>query len=328
MPHPRPAESRVHGRRDAAAAIESTDGRAVLRWRLMFAPRHRIGALLAALCLALLGATSAFARAPGPVTSKGAFKLVTYNIAGLPEGISRSRPRTNIPLIAPLLADYDIALVQEDFAYQSLLRAGVPHRHQSRPYVRRIGFDVGDGLSRFAHTSFTDPVRYAWSQCHGYFDSGSDCLARKGFSFARHQLTNDVEVDIYNVHFDAGWSANDSATRRSQVEQLVQVIGERSKARPVIVAGDTNMFGQDSSLLEQLKSGAELRDSCRTLSCAQPGRIDRVLYRSSDTLQLRPKSWGIDGRFVDARRQPLSDHLAVAVAFEWALRESQLLASP
>src|SRR5690606_11829337 len=126
-PHPRPAEARVHSRREAAAAIESTDRRAVLRWRLMLAPRHRIGALLVALCLALLGATSAFARAPGPITSKGAFKLVTYNIAGFPEGISRSRPRTNIPLIAPLLADYDIALVQEDFAYQSLLRAGVPH---------------------------------------------------------------------------------------------------------------------------------------------------------------------------------------------------------
>lgn len=277
------------------------------------------------LCLATLQlfASGAWARVPS-VGVSGKFSLVTYNIAGLPAGISRSRPRTNIPLIAPLLADYDIALVQEDFAYQTVLRAGVTQRYHSPAYPTRLGFDFGDGLSRFAHTPFSEPLRFAWEHCHGYLDYGSDCLAPKGFSFARHQLTNDVELDIYNVHFDAGWSESDSAARRGQVAQLGQAIAEHSKRRAVIVAGDTNMFARDSSLLQQLKQRANLSDSCRFVGCSQPGRIDRVLFRSSESLHLQPTSWKTDARFVDSKRQPLSDHLAVAVEFSWRARAAGL----
>ena len=49
------------------------------------------------------------------------FLLLTYNVAGLPEGISSSHPRTNIPQISPMLNEFGIVLVQEDFSYHDLL---------------------------------------------------------------------------------------------------------------------------------------------------------------------------------------------------------------
>jgi hypothetical protein len=45
----------------------------------------------------------------------GDFLALTYNVAGLPEGISGSHPETNTPLIGPLLNAYDLVLMQESW---------------------------------------------------------------------------------------------------------------------------------------------------------------------------------------------------------------------
>ena len=55
------------------------------------------------------------------------FSVLTYNVAGLPAGISSSEPDINTPLISPLLNDYDIALVQEDFVYHRDLARDAEH---------------------------------------------------------------------------------------------------------------------------------------------------------------------------------------------------------
>src|SRR5690349_21383843 len=48
------------------------------------------------------------AAGPDPI---GRFTLLTYNVAGLPQLVSPSSPRLNVPLVSPLLNHYDIALV-------------------------------------------------------------------------------------------------------------------------------------------------------------------------------------------------------------------------
>ncbi|HNC65195.1 MAG TPA: hypothetical protein PK075_11140 [Chitinophagales bacterium] len=41
---------------------------------------------------------------------------MTYNVAGLPEGINSDQfPSRHIPLISPLLNNFDVVNVQEDF---------------------------------------------------------------------------------------------------------------------------------------------------------------------------------------------------------------------
>ena len=50
------------------------------------------------------------------VVQSGSFTALTYNVAGLPEGISGSNPETNMQMISPLLNAYDLVLIQEDFS--------------------------------------------------------------------------------------------------------------------------------------------------------------------------------------------------------------------
>jgi endonuclease/exonuclease/phosphatase family metal-dependent hydrolase len=113
----------------------------------------------------------------------------------------------------------------------------------------------------------------------------------------------------------------------AQVAQLAEAIRRGSPGNAVIVAGDTNMRQRDRALLAQLLAEAELADACATLRCPEPSRVDRVLYRSSTELRLEPKAWRIDRSFVDARGEPLSDHLAVAVSFEWQERAGASVAA-
>jgi endonuclease/exonuclease/phosphatase family metal-dependent hydrolase len=258
------------------------------------------------------------AAAPLPFShSGGSFELLTYNVAGLPEGISGSRPLANLPRIGELLNRYDIALVQEDFAYPLELRRGIRHPHASAPFVRAGRLDFGDGLSQFSRLPFRALRREAWSSCHGLIDSFFDCLTPKGFSASRQSLAPDVFVDVYNLHMDAGWSAQDRAARDDQVDQLISAIQQASSGQAVIVGGDTNILRRERSLLERLLTRTGLTDACTETRCPEPWRIDRVLYRGSSELGLSPRRWRIASEFVDAARRPLSDHLAVAVQFDW-----------
>lgn len=245
------------------------------------------------------------------------FELVTYNVAGLPEGISRSRPLANLPLIGELLSRYDIAVVQEDFAYPLELRRRLRHPHGSAPFVRGQRLDFGDGLSHFARQPFGIFRREAWASCNGIIDAFFDCLTPKGFTVARQFLAPGVSVDIYNLHMDAGWTPDDALARERQIEQLVSAIQRGSRGEAVIVAGDTNIPRREQRLLRHLMAEASLDDACEATRCPEPWRIDRVLYRGSRELRLRPTRWRLGQEFVDERGRPLSDHPAVVVAFEW-----------
>jgi endonuclease/exonuclease/phosphatase family metal-dependent hydrolase len=281
--------------------------------------RGGFGALVA--LLVWVGVLAKAAQAPAaPLSfsdSRGSFELVTYNVAGLPEGISRSRPRTNLPRIGELLNGFDIALVQEDFAYPLELRRMIRHRHASAAFERGARLDFGDGLSLFSRLPFTDFRRQPWSSCNGIIDSFFDCLTPKGYTLAHQELAPDVFVHIYNLHMDAGGSMDDRSAREQQVEQLIAAIAGESPGRAVIVGGDTNLFGQDHPLLRRLLRETGLSDACTTTRCPEPGRVDRVLYRGSAELELTPRRWRIASEFVDQARRPLSDHLAVAVEFVW-----------
>ena len=248
--------------------------------------------------------------------AEGHLKVLTYNVAGLPDGFMTAHPSVNMPRIGALLGRYDLALIQEDFAYGALLRERVSLPFQSPTFVRAGRLHFGDGLSQFAAFAFTAVQREPWRACHGVVDSYFDCLTPKGFASTRQQLAEGVEIDVYNVHLDAGPSLADQRAREAQIDQLLEAIAQRSAARPLLLAGDTNLRSQPE-LLAHFAHASGLSDACEALHCPDPRRIDRVFYRSSPSLTLRPRKWSIDRRFVDARNQPLSDHLAVAVEFDW-----------
>src|SRR3712207_4191410 len=90
-------------------------------------------------------------REPSTVApQRGTLTVATYNVAGLPEGLSLVHPVRNLPLIGAALDRYDVALVQEDYAYPALLRSRVRLPHASPGFERGDALHFGDGLSQFA----------------------------------------------------------------------------------------------------------------------------------------------------------------------------------
>lgn len=269
--------------------------------------------LTCALFCMLLGLGPAQASA-FDTAATGHVKLLTYNVAGLPEGLSQSHPIVNLPQISKLLNRYDVVLVQEDFSYPALLRRSISHAFVSPPSTQP---GLGDGLSEFSRLRFADFQRETWTACYGFIDSYNDCLAPKGFSYARHEFAPGAFVDIYDVHLDAGGGPGDRKARENQIAQLTRAIAQHSAGQAVIVGGDTNIRRGQSDLLQRFESDTGLTDACAAAHCAEPARIDRFFFRSSHALILTAKSVVIDGHFVDARGQALSDHFAVAAEFDW-----------
>lgn len=274
-----------------------------------------------------------------PAVVSGDFLALSYNVAGLPEGISGSNPSVNTPLIAPLLNGYDLVLMQETWktpdpnplaptrVYHEILEAGSLHPFKSASAPLPLGTDpfrpsafVSDGLNTFSRFPFGPMIRQPWALCH---NSAADCLALKGFSMARTTFAPGVVVDVYDLHMEAGGDPEDDAIRDADVTQLSNFIQANSAGRPVIVGGDFNLHTDsepDGTQFNRLLSETGLVDVCAALACPSPGRIDKFLFRSSDRVTLAPQSWHFETEvFERFDGQPLSDHDALAVRFGWTV---------
>jgi endonuclease/exonuclease/phosphatase family metal-dependent hydrolase len=250
--------------------------------------------------------------------ARGTIEVLSYNVAGLPDLLSGSSPAVNTPQISPLLNAYDLVLVQEDFSYHAALARDALHPHQSVPQSGQTRL-MNDGLNRFSIHPFTPVQREIWATCHGIWAAANDCLAAKGFSFARHTLAPNVEIDVYNLHADAGGAQGDITARQQQMEQLKNFILLTSADRALVVAGDFNLHGfapDDEPIFAGLLLAIGLEDSCRAIACGQE-RIDRVLFRSGREVLLQPLAWRLADEFVDPGGASLSDHEAIHVRLAW-----------
>lgn len=270
-------------------------------------------------------------------TQSGDFLALTYNVAGLPEGISGSHPEVNTPLIGPLLNGYDLVLVQESWltpdpnplaplrTYHEILAALANHPYASEPLPapmnqnpERPSAIVSDGLNRFSQFPFGAVIRQRWFGCD---NSAADCLSLKGFSVARTELANGVCVDIYNLHGEAGDTENDRDLKDANTRALVTFMQSFSSGRAVIVGGDFNMRlrrERDAANLAFLTDETGLSDACIDVGVVDENEIDKFFYRSNDSITLRPLSCRFETDiFVDPDGQPLSDHDPLAVRFEW-----------
>jgi endonuclease/exonuclease/phosphatase family metal-dependent hydrolase len=308
--------------------------------------------LLAAACSADPGATSATttttvatpASTPASTTSSLSttgteapisveFELMTYNVAGLPTGLSKSEPAINTPIIGPRLNDYDIVLVQESWLtaegaseelrnFHEILLDLADHEYESVPVPQPLGSDprrpsalASDGLNRFSVYPFEPVEHIAWTTC-GL--ASADCFALKGFSVATVTFADGVEAEVYNLHMDAG--REDFAVRAENVAELIADIETRAAGKAVIVAGDFNLHldrDPDAAQFAEVLAATGLTDVCTELGCDEPNLIDRVLYRPGDIVTIAPLEWRNDGAaFTRDDGEPLSDHDPIVVRFE------------
>lgn len=264
-------------------------------------------------------------------------ELLTYNVAGLPDLLSGSEPATNTPLIGPRLNDYDIVLVQESWltpadtpddqrTYHGILVELADHEFESESLPAPLGTDperpsaaLSDGLNRFSDFPFTPVERHRWTTCG---EASADCLSLKGFSVATTTLADGIEVDIYNLHLDAGRA--DFEIRADNVAELTAHILEHAEGRAVIVAGDFNLHldrDPDADQFASLLADTGLSDVCTELGCDDPNRIDKVLFRSGDGVDITPLEWRNDAdAFTRDDGEPLSDHDPVVARLRFEAR--------
>jgi len=297
----------------------------------------RLAPAVALACLAI-----ACGNGHGTAPASDSFLALTYNVAGLPEGLSKSDPAFNMPLISPLLNGYDLVLVQEDWktpdpnplaplrVYHELLEVDAKHPYQSKPLALPLGTNaerpgalVSDGLNRFSQFPFGEITRQRWFGCD---DSAADCLSLKGFSVARTEFAPGVCVDVYNLHGEAGNTEHDLELKDMNIRDLIAFIETFSAGRAVIVGGDFNMKirrERDAANLARLSAETGVDDACIALGIVDDGEIDKFFFRSNDSMTLVPTSCRFETDvFVRPDGGPLSDHDALAVRFQWNARPS------
>ncbi|KUN89762.1 endonuclease [Streptomyces bungoensis] len=294
------------------------------------------------LTLAGLSASAGTAEA----ADSGSFSVLTYNVAGLPEGLSSSHPAADTPLISPRLSGYDIVNVQEDFNYHAALYAGDDHPYRT---ATSGGAGIGDGLNTLSTYPLDDFERVKWNDC-----TGTNCLTPKGFTLARVRLAEGVYVDLYNAHPNADDTADALAARRANIAQLSAFIQANSAGNAVIVMGDTNTRytrtgdnirtlvdgnGLTDAWVRLVKGGTPPAQGADPLMCPESAPpndcevVDKVLYRGSPLVSLTATRYNDEwARFLDPAGQNLSDHFPHTVDFTYTvspkLRASDFFGGP
>ncbi len=254
---------------------------------------------------------------------EGTFTALTYNVAGLPEGINADQhPVANTPLISPRLNNYDLVNVQEDFYYHDVLIKDNHHKYKTKYFALEGG--LGDGLNMFSDFLILNFMRTGWDDCHG-----TDCLTPKGFTYSRVKLTPKAYIDVYDLHCNAGSDSADLAARRANIIQLCKYIKFRSKDHAVIIMGDTNCrytregdnirellaLGFKDSWIELEKGGVLPEQNGVTLADEV---VDKIFYRSNSSISLTALEYDVPGdAFLDGNGEWLSDHRPVFTKFKF-----------
>lgn len=315
----------------------------------------RTVAAVAAVGLALVACTPGGGGGGGGEGASGSLSVLSYNVAGLPQEISNENPSEHLPLISPLLNDYDVVMTQEDFDwwtpllddldfvnYHTRLRADATHEFRSgrHPGPEAAGLDpatrptlnVGDGLGFLSRFAITEAERIAWTGCFGGFDTSdggaADCLAMKGFARTVLTLADGVEVDVYTLHGEAGGTAEDQGLQVDDYDQLAAYIETHSDGRAVILGGDTNLHiddhpdgsnGADAAIWEAFLDRTGLTDTCTAaVDCTEAGAIDKIAIRDGGGVALEATSHAFPRqRFRDPAGEDLSDHPPLVVDIAW-----------
>ncbi|HUQ59916.1 jacalin-like lectin [Lentzea sp.] len=276
---------------------------------------------------------TATATAVAAPPSTGTFSVLSYNVAGLPEGLSSGNPRVNTPVIGQRIRPYDVVHVQEDFNYHASLYANDTHPFRT---PTSGGVPFGDGLNTLASYPYSDFVRDKWDRCNG-----TDCLTPKGFSFSRVRLAEGVLVDFYNVHSNAGSTEPDLAARRANTAELSRFIAANSAGNAVVVAGDTNTrYTRAGDTIRDLVSAGGLTDAwvreerggvppaigSPALVCDDAAVtdacevVDKILFRGNRYISLELTRYANENAaFRTADDKMLSDHYPIVADFRWTL---------
>lgn len=270
----------------------------------------------------------------------GTFSTLTYNVAGLPQGLSSAAGdrAAATALISCYVKQFDFVNVQEDFNYHAALYDSCDDHPFRSPTSG--GAAKGSGLNSLSRFPYADWERVKWNACNGV-----DCLTPKGFTMVRTRLAEGVFVDIYNLHAQAQTASADLDARRKNVLQVLDYIEANSAGNAVIVMGDTNTrYARDGdNIWEFFRRGftdvwvSRLRNSnvpaagAATLGCdpavTSPDCevVDKILVRDNGFVGLSATDYRIATDAVDANGVDLSDHRGIAANWRYSTAANRQL---
>ena len=252
-------------------------------------------------------------------------RVLSYNIWGIPCWVAGSPRKKRISQMSPKLNRYDLVAIQENYYRSPYLLSQVTHEHTQHFLRATRRFRIsGAGLSLLSGYPLEHLDEISWDNCNGVFGAGNDCIATKGVQAVRISLDPsepDLELDVYNIHLDAGKSLADQLTRESQIEQFLLAIAKHSADKAVLILGDSNLKRDDTGraidrrTFKRLLDSANLTDGCQAVSCPQPALIDIILFRGSERVSIRPLEWQQATEFRTKDGEELSDHPAISMQF-------------
>ena len=202
------------------------------------------------------------------------FSIATLNVDGLPQKILVAKVNPDGPggggsvRIGRYLQKrgYDMVFMQEDFNYHEELTVPLEDDYQMDSWTGDVGVDGRqidylhlqnhrfecDGLMGAWRNgiTLTATSRTPWTANFGKFSHALDEMVTKGFRRYDLTLTDGQQIVVYNMHMDAGDTADeregkDSLDRKARLKQWNQLrddILTRLDTRPVIVVGDLNSY--------------------------------------------------------------------------------------
>ena len=252
---------------------------------------------------------------------KETLKMLVYNTHSLPEIFISDNPKKRFPIIGKKTQDFNISLLQEDYAHHEELSSGFAQKSIAirGPMGGTLScpFCTGSGLTSIFNLPKDWNIEVeseAYETCSGWLRGANDCFAYKGFQIIKITMPNQKKFFIVNTHMDAGRRDSDRSSRKIQLDHIVSAIEQREIDEALIVAGDLNLNSKDPKdvlLLEEFKKKLKLNDSFEGYEISKKWSIlDYILYRQGSEVDFKLVSVGEDESFV-TEEGSLSDHPAL-----------------
>ncbi len=239
------------------------------------------------------------------------FKVITYNICGLPDLITYGRNLApmdkRFKYIGRNLRRYDIIGLQEAFVKKkSIIENELGAYYQVHGTDTGVANPIGSGVMIFSRWPIYRSHYEKWRK-----SVGPDALSHKGFVLATTKIGKDLMIDVYNLHAQAGGSKE-----KIDIDNMYQLANAMKKlsvgdGNPILLIGDFNCrFGDEQCSVLLKETGVT------NVMDGQKG-VDHIFYRTNNSgwnIEVESHAVVFDKKFNGKR---ISDHEGFEVVFKF-----------
>lgn len=163
-------------------------------------------------------------------------KILLWNVWLLPSLLTDGKSKERAGMISKLLNDFDIVVLNEAFTNKCTLTKDLIHKHIIR--TPRTFYKLLDsGLMILSKYPVEDIHFLPFSSLENW-----DQFSSKGVLKLTVNFGNNIKLDVYGTHLQAGSRELDHKARLDQVNQVYQFVKNHSQfnIHPIVLCGDLN----------------------------------------------------------------------------------------